>query len=416
MYNKLFKWSIFSKIMIKGLSWKKWKQGNPHLINRVQWNGDESNGLLEVLENDWFASGKKVAEFTEKFSKFTGLPYIVPTNSGSAAIELALLALKQEGRWGHGDLVLHPVTTFATSISSAINLGLTPVFIETKRNTYVADPEQVSRAVERYPNIRGMVMPYLIGNIPDIDAIKYALGNHRFLIEDSCDTLGGTYKDKHLGNFGNFGAFSFYASHHITSGGVGGAIGTHDKKLYKLAKSLAHWGRDFRPGDDEFLKRYSYDTLGLDAQMTELQAAFASKQMDKLPGFVKARENQFREMNEIFGESGFFYMPETAKFANPSWFAYSLTIKESAPFNRGQFARYATKNGIEIRPLMCGNITLQKPFQRAGYKTLDEGRFPVGDEVEEKSLFVPCWGMSENQKKDYYGLLKRFLDEGYQSR
>src|SRR3989344_3245852 len=387
-------------------SWQKWeKPGDSHLINRVQWDEREMEGLLEVLNNDWFASGGKNKEFTEKFSKYTGIPYVILTNSGSAAIELSLLALKHEGRWRPGDLVLHPVTTFATSISSAINMGLMPLFIETKQNTYVADPEQVSRAIERHPSTRGMILPHLIGNIPEIEKIKEILGPHRFLIEDYCDTLGGTYKGKHLGNFGDCGAFSFYASHHITSGGVGGAVATHDKKLYSLMKSLTFWGRDFRPGDDEFMKRYSYETLGLDSQMTELQAAFGSKQIDKLPGFVSERESQFEEMTDLFSEYGFFNLPESSKNAKPSWFSYPLSVKESAPFNRSQFARYATSNKIEIRPLMCGNITLQRPFQRAEYKSLDNGNFPIGDDIDQKALFIPCWGMPAEQRVDYYAKL-----------
>lgn len=397
--------------MVETQGWKKWeKAGDPHLINRVQWGEAEAQAIYEVLGNDWFAAGKKVAEFTEKFSKYIGIPNVVLTNSGSAAIELALLALKQEGRWRPGDLVLHPVTTFATSISSAINLGLVPVFIETRQNTYVVDPEEVARAIERHPSIRGMVLPHLIGNIPDIRKIKEILGKHRFLIEDCCDTLGGTYEGRHIGSFADFGCYSFYASHHITSGGVGGAIATNDRQLFKLVKSLTHWGRDFRPGDDEFLKRYSYETLGMDAQMTELQAAFASKQIDKLPDFVKAREIQFNEMTALLKEYDFFHIPESPINAKPSWFAYPLTIKGSAPFDRGQFARYATANGIEIRPLMCGNITLQKPFKRAEFKTLDDGKFPVGDAIEQRSMFIPCWGMPENQKQHYYSLLRAFFD------
>ena len=115
-------------------------------------------------------------------------------------------------------------------------------------------------------------------------------------------------------------------------------------------------------------------------------------------------------MTDIFAKYGFFNLPESSKNAEPSWFSYPLSVKESAPFNRSQFARYATSSKIEIRPLMCGNITLQKPFQRVDYKSLDNGRFPIGDEIEEKALFIPCWGMPQNQREQYYSLLKTFLD------
>ncbi len=400
--------------MKTGLSWKRWKQGDWHLINRIQWDEKEVQAVMDVFRNDWFAAGKKVKEFSDSFSKYTGIRYIIPANSGSAAIEAALLALKHEGRWQHGDSIIHPVTTFATSISSAINLGLKPVYIETRPQTYVADPEQVEMAIKNHPETRGMVLPHLIGNISDMHRIKRALED-RFLIEDCCDTLGGQFDGKHIGSFGDAAAFSFYASHHITAGGVGGAIGTNNERLYRLIRSTIHWGRDFSPGDDKFLKRYTYETRGLDAQMTEIQAAFATAQLKRLPEIVKARAEQFAEMTDLLDEHEFFYLPKSYPNAKPSWFAYPLTIKPDAPFTRSDFSRYLTNKKVEIRPLMCGNITRQAPFNTSERTSLKEGRFPIGDNVEFSSLFIPCWGMPRNQREDYYKILKDYLSGGYKA-
>ncbi len=398
--------------MNKRMGWKKWeKVGDHHLINRIQWGEEERKALVKVLQGDWFGYSGPNKDLERKMSEYTTIPYVHLTNSGSAAVETGLLALKHDGRWRPGDKVIHPVTTFATSISSAINLGLTPVFIETKPYTYVSDPEQVSAAVERYPDVRGMILPHLLGNVPDLEKILKVLGKTRFLLEDCCDTLGSKFKDKHVGTYGDVAAYSFYASHHITTGGVGGAVATNDKKLSGVIKSLIFWGRDFRPSDDEFLKRYTYETLGTDSQMSALQAAFGLKQIDRLPRFVEERKRQFGEMTKLFEEYESFHLPQVHPKAQPSWFSYPLTLKESAPFDRSEFARYLTVNKIEVRPLMCGNITKQRPFERAEWLSLNGKDFPVGDDIEKRSLFVPCWGMPENQKQDYYHLLRKFLDE-----
>jgi CDP-6-deoxy-D-xylo-4-hexulose-3-dehydrase len=396
--------------MKEDLAWKRWKKGEWHLMNRIQWDQKELDGVVEVFRNDWFAAGKKVKEFSEGFSGYTGIKYVNLTNSGSAAIETALLALKHDGRWQQGDRVLHPATTFATSISSAINLGLAPLYVETKPNTYVADPERVEMAVRAHPEVRGMILPHLIGNISDMGRIKKVLED-RFLIEDCCDTLGGTYGGKHIGSFGDIGAFSFYASHHITAGGVGGAVATNNERLGRLIKSIIHWGRDFSPADEMFLKRYTYETRGLDAQMTEIQAAFASAQLSRLPGIVEARAEQFTEMTALLKEQGFFHLPETFSGAKPSWFAYPLTIKQDAPFTRSEFARYLTAKQVEIRPLMCGNITRQIPFDNNSPRE----RFPIGDSVEFSSLFIPCWGMPKDQREDYHSILRTYLSGDYKN-
>lgn len=391
------------------LSWNKWKKGDPHLINRIQWDSNERKALERVLESDWFAGGKIREEAEKKFSTFINRPYVHLTNSGSAAIQTALMALQEKGYWQPGDLVLHPITTFATSVSSAAFLGMIPVYVDTKPYTYVADPDQVSKAIEKYPQIKGMVLPHLLGSIPDIYAIREALED-RFLIEDCCDTLGGTFDGKPLGSFGEFAAFSFYASHHVTAGGVGGAVATKDKLLHESAKSIIYWGRDFKDGDEEFLKRYNYAAVGTDSQMCNLQAAFLSVQLDRLPGFVEARAKQFKEMTDLFAQNNYFNLPVTHPKANPSWFSYPLTVKRDAPFTRAEFARYLTKNNIECRPLMCGNITEQKPFRKVKHICLED-RFPVAEEIEERSLFIPCWGMLEEQKADYYKILRKFFED-----
>jgi len=398
--------------MDKKIGWKKWKKvGDPHLINRVQWGEEERKALTEVFQDDWFGYGESNKSLEKEMSKYLEIPYVHLTNSGSAAIENVLLALKHDGRWRAGDKIIHPVTTFATSISSAINLGLIPVFIESKPYTYVADSEQVSAAVERYPEIRGMILPHLLGNVPDLEKILKILGKTRFLLEDCCDTLGSKYQNKCVGSFGDAAAYSFYASHHITTGGVGGAVATNNKKLSETLKSLIFWGRDFRPADDEFLKRYTYETLGTDSQMTALQASFGLKQISRLPKFIEERKKQFNEMTELFAQYELFHLPQSHPKADPSWFSYPLTIKESSSFDRSSFARYLTANKIEVRPLMCGNITKQKPFERAEWLSLNKGNFPIGDDIEKRSLFIPCWGMPENQKKDYYNILEKFLKE-----
>lgn len=396
--------------MVKNRGWIKWQgPGDRHLINRVQWGAEEREALEAVLNSDWFGYGPFNKEFEKKFERFTGLGNVHLTNSGSAAIENGLLALREDGGWSQGDLVLHPVTTFATSISSAINLGLTPVFVETKPHTYVIDPEQVAEAVKKFPKIRGLILPHLIGNVPDLDKIKDILGKRRFILEDCCDTLGSKYAGKHVGNFGDVAAYSFYASHHITSGGVGGAIGTNQKHLAEIIKSSIFWGREFRSGDKQFLKRYEYRTLGTDSQMTAIQAAFGSKQMDRLPKIIEERKEQFNEMTSLLESSGFFYLPAVEKKADPSWFAFPLTLKDSAPFNRDQIAEYLTSNNVEVRPLMCGNITKQMPFEKSSWLSLKKGHFPIGDEIENKSLFIPCWGMPKEQREHYYGVLRDFF-------
>ena len=405
-----------NKKITKPISWKFWeKKGDLHLMNRIQWDDGELESMMLPFHQDWHGYGNAQQTLEKKLAEFTNVKYFNLTNSGSTAITTGLKVFKEQGRFKYGDKVLHPITTFPTSISPAIDYGAIPVYIETKPGRYVVDEEQVERAIRKHPDIVGMILPHLLGNIPNMDKIKASLGE-RWLIEDSCDTMGGYFKGKHIGSFGDFVAFSFYGSHHITTAGVGGSIGTNDEKLSKLAKSIIFWGHDYTTHDNkktntDFLNRYATETIGNDFQMSGIQAGFGLSQMKKLDKFIKARAKQFEELDTIFHEKGGnnFVLPNSDPDSSPSWFSYPLVVKDDAPFTRKDFVDYLTENHVEIRPIMCGNIIKQPPFAKAKRITLDGDKFPIADSIESGGFFIPAWGMPENQKEDYYEVLNKFL-------
>ena len=400
--------------MGKEAGWKRWeKKGDPHKINRIQWGPEELEYIQRVFNEDWFGYGSCHKELEQRLSSFTGIPRFNLTNSGSTALTTAVKTLFHRGTLKRGDFILHPITTFPTSISCAIDYGLVPVFIETKRGTYVCDEEQVDRAIREHPEIKGMILPHLLGNIPNMDKIIGSLGA-RVLIEDCCDTLSGYFDGQHVGTFGDFMALSFYGSHHITAGGVGGAVGTKSEINSQIARSIIFWGHDYDThtggsAKKDFLARYDCQTIGSDFQMSAIQASFALAQMNRLAEFIKKREIQFTEMRDLFGHSDFFELPTSDPLSSPSWFCYPLTVKENAPFKRDELVAYLTENQVETRPIMCGNILRQKPFRLIERVTLDNEQFPIGDEIQRAGLFLPCWGMPDEQKEDYYRILKDFL-------
>jgi CDP-6-deoxy-D-xylo-4-hexulose-3-dehydrase len=378
-------------------------------MNQIRWDSSEIGAMRQVLMDDWFGYGESNKKLEKKLSEFTEIKHVNLSSSGSSAILVAVKALMHEGRLKSGDLVLHPITTFPTSIASAIDFGIVPVFVETKPNTYVIDAEQVEEMIKKYPEIKGAIIPHLLGNIPEMDRIVRAL-NGRFLIEDSCDTLGGQFDGKHVGSNADFVAFSFYGSHHISTAGIGGALATNNLRLAEVARSMIFWGRDFNL-ENTFMNRYKYATIGTNSQMSALQAAFGLAQMERLGDYIKARKNQFDELYAIFKKyDNWFELPESHVKANPSWFAFPLVVKNSAPFTREDFVKYLTDHKIEIRPIMCGNILKQPPYSKIKC-ILSKEEFPIGDKIESRGLFIPAWGMPEDQKKHYHELVSTFLDK-----
>lgn len=403
--------------------WKEWKEGDPVTVNRIVWDQAEVAQLQDVLDNDWFGPGPKVEKFARVLSDYTGIDHVQPVNSGSSALTLAVDAMIELGYWSPGDWILHPLLTFPTSIVPAIRAGLIPIFVDVDPHTYQIDLQQAEKAIQTYgEKIKGAIIPHLLGNICDMQILLDILDG-RLLIEDCCDTMGGYYDGLHVGNFGEVAAFSFYGSHHITAGGVGGALATHNEEIYRVSKSMTHWGRtDYDELDalndpyGKFEKRYWYDTLGYDFQMTELQAAFGIVQMARLDKANEKRLQRFMELDRYFRDlKDYFYLPYTdSDEAALSWFAYPLTIKPDAPFGRREFATYLIENKIEIRPLFTGNILKHPAFVRlpGDRKILDAGS-AVADLIGDNGLFLPAWGMSDGEMAYMLDVLDNFFNATY---
>ncbi len=394
------------------MPWRQWKRGDPLTINRVVWDGLEEAAIAGVLARDWFGPGQAAGAFEQHLARFVGLAYAQLTNSGSSALLLATQALQKQGRWRPGDLILHPACTFPTSCNPIWQSGMVPVFVDVEEGTYNVDARLVEMALARYPKIKGAIIPHLLGNSPQMDAIQCLLGD-RPIVEDCCDTLGSRYQGRHAGTFGAAAAFSFYGSHHITAAGVGGALLTDDEDLYHIAHSMAFWGRQFiQTGDAyyDFTQRYTYETIGYDMQMSEIQAAFGLAQMERLPEMNRQRAHQFSLTDTFFERWGdWLVLPRAHADAKPSWFGYPVLVKECAPFDREALARALLDAKIEIRPLFAGNLTKQPAYRSAPYVVA--GDLTQADRAMERALFLPAWGgMTGDQTGYLFRVVEEFME------
>ena len=286
-----------------------------------------------------------------------------------------------------------------------------PVFVDVEEGTYNISLDGVCEAMERFSEIKGAIIPHLLGNSPQMDALKALLGD-RPLIEDCCDTLGSKYDGRMAGTFGVAAAFSFYGSHHITTAGVGGALLTDDPDLHHLVHSMAFWGRQFVETGDayyDFTQRYTYETVGYDMQLTEVQAAFGLSQMDRLAEMNEGRARQFALTDQFFRRyEEWLVLPRSHPKAEPSWFGYPVLVREAAPFRREDFARALLDAKIEIRPLFAGNL-----IKQPGYRDLPcykVGDLTQADRNGERAFFLPSWGgMTDDMTAYLFGIIEEFM-------
>lgn len=200
---------------------------------------EEVSSAIQASSDFWLTAGPYTEKFESRFAKTVGMRHAFMVNSGSSANLLALSALTSpklgDRALRPGDEVITVAAGFPTTVTPIIQNGLIPVYVDVDLVTYVANEEALEAAVS--PKTRAIMMAHTLGNPFNLDLVsKLAEKHNLWVIEDSCDGLGGTYKGQNLGTFGDLSTFSFYPAHHITTG-EGGAVLV--KKL-RTRQSLNH--------------------------------------------------------------------------------------------------------------------------------------------------------------------------------
>ena len=341
---------------------------------------EELLNMIDASLDMWLTAGRFNKEFEQKFAKYMGVKYALSTNSGSSANLLALTALTShklgERRLKKGDEVITVAAGFPTTINPIIQNGLIPVFVDCEIGTYNINADLIEKSITN--KTKAIFLAHTLGNSYDLDKItEIAQKYNLWVIEDSCDALGGEYKGRKIGTIGHIGTFSFYPAHHLTMG-EGGAVITNDSKLYKIIMSFRDWGRDCccPPGQDGvcakrfsqqlgnlpfgYDHKYTYSHIGYNLKITDWQAALGCSQIDKLDGFLKIRKKNAELLTELLQEvKDYLILPKINEGVKPSWFGYLISVKENAPFTKQKMVEYLESHNIGTRQLFAGNILRQ---------------------------------------------------------
>ena len=315
---------------------------------------EEIKAVEESLRSGWLGGqGPKSVEFEKEIAKRFGKKHGVFVNSGSSACLLAIAALDLP----KGSKIITPACTFATTLAPIIQLGHEPVFVDVGLTDYVADIDQVIAAVT--DDVKAIMLPNLIGNKPNWFKLKAALEvkgrGDIYLIEDSADTITKT-------EYTDVATTSFYASHVITAGGVGGMVMYNDKKHVTKCLQYRDWGRlgdDSEIMDDRFNHsvdgipydhKFLYSVLGYHMKASEMNAAFGLVQLERFKEFSKIRRNNFERYLENLKEVEEVLLPDDS--IKPNWLAIPLQTEK-----RFELLTFLEDSNIQTRVTFAGNVT-----------------------------------------------------------
>jgi CDP-6-deoxy-D-xylo-4-hexulose-3-dehydrase len=345
--------------------------------------------MVEASLDGWLTTGRFNEAFERRLAEFLGVKHVLTTNSGSSANLLAFSALTSpilgDRAISPGDEVIAVAAGFPTTVNPILQYGAVPVFIDVDIPTYNIDVSQIEAAIT--PKTRAIMLAHTLGNPYDLAKVGRVAKKHGlWLIEDCCDALGSTYRGRLVGTFGDVGTLSFYPAHHITMG-EGGAVFTNNDDLRRAIESFRDWGRDCYclPGKENtcgkrfcwklgqlpfgYDHKYTYSHIGYNLKITDMQAACALAQMDRLDGFVAARKRNFAWLRErLQSVEEFVVLPEATPESDPSWFGFLMTLRDGSGTRRVELLEYLDQYKIGTRLVFAGNLTRQPSMANRHYR------------------------------------------------
>ena len=384
------------------------------------YEASDMRSLVDSALDFWLTTGRFNDAFEKALATRVGAAHALTVNSGSSANLVAFSALTsprlKDRAIKPGDEVITCATGFPTTVNPILQAGAVPVFVDVDIPTYNIDVAAIEAAIT--PRTKAIMVAHALGNPFDVRAIRAICDRHRlFLIEDCCDALGATVDGQHVGTFGDIGTLSFYPAHHITTG-EGGAVFTNDAHLNKIMESFRDWGRDCycAPGcDNSCNKRYGwklgdlpkgydhkyiYSHLGFNLKITDMQASVGLAQLDHLDGFIAARRSNFARLLDGLRPLGdMFILPEATPGTEPSWFGFSLTLREDAPLSRHAVLSRLNDARIGTRMLFGGNLVRQPYMQGRAFRI--SGSLTNADIVVDRTFWIGVYPGLDDAAIDY---------------
>ncbi len=335
-----------------------------------------------VLRTDTLSLGPKLVEFENNFAKYIGVQGSCAVSSGTAGLHLAVKALGI----GKGDEVITSPFSFIASSNCLLYEGAKPVFIDIDETTFNMESKKIESAITK--RTKAILVVHIFGQTAQMDKImKVAKKYNLKIIEDSCESLGATFKGKMAGSFGDIGVFAFYPNKQMTTG-EGGMIVSNSKKLLSVVKSLRNQGRD------ESNKWLESKVLGYNYRLNEMSCALGISQLKKINFMIGQRRTVASSYGRELSGCQWILTPQIGSDRTHTWFVYVIRVTNG---KRNLVINKLANKGIQTRNYLPA-IHLQ-PFMKKlfGFK---KGDYPICEKISSEALALPIFvGLSSKDIK-----------------
>ena len=363
-------------------------------------NNDDLNKGIEVLKTGFITMNKQTEIFEKNFAKKLKVKYALMVNSGSSANLLAAFAAcnpLRQNRFKRGDHALIPALCWSTSLWPLVQTGLKPKFVDIDPNTLNVNADYIISKITKKTKV--IMLINVLGISTDVKKIvNYAKKKKIIVIEDNCEALGAKYKKKYLGTYGDFGAFSFFYSHQITSG-EGGMVVCNNQKDYEILLALrSHgWSRGKKVYEKNAKKfpsldpRYIFINSGFNLRPTDIQAAIANNQFKRLEIFRKTRSMNKKKIISTLKKdkrwNNQFKFIEYSKKISPSYMVLPILINNKFFYKKKKFIDLIERKGLETRPIISGSFVNQ-PSSKLYNLNSSNKKFRGAQEIQDLGFVI----------------------------
>jgi perosamine synthetase len=344
----------------------------------------EELAVLEVLRSGWITQGPRVAEFERAFSSYIGCRHAIAVSSCTTALQLALIA---QGV-GPDDEVICPSLSFIATANSIASTGATPIFADIDLETYNLDPLQLENLITE--RTRAILVVHQIGLAAEMDSLSAIAQRHGLpIIEDAACAIGSSYKNELIGRpIGRMACFSFHPRKVLTTG-EGGMITTDEDELAERLRRLRQHAMslsDVARHNARTIATETYDEIGYNYRMTDMQAALGLVQLDRLPGFLARRRALAARYTQALQSLNWLECPAVPANCEHNYQSYMVRLTDGTPATRDNIMQTLLEQNISTRRSIMA-IHREAPYRSPRW----EASLPVTNRITETGFILPLF-------------------------
>ena len=343
--------------------------------------------IKDCLDSQHWILGAKVSEFEEKAARYLETEYAIGVASGTDALVVSLgalaLSIKGKDRFDKKDEIITTPFTFVATAEAIARSGATPVFVDIDPDTYNICPLEIAKAITE--NTVGIIPVHLYGLACNMGEIcKLAQKHKLFVLEDTAQAFGASYRGKKLGTIGDIGSFSFFPSKNLGCFGDGGLITTNNEKYAELIRALRNHGQ---------VKKYNAEFLGYNSRLDSLQAAILLAKLNYLDEFNELRRKVAAGYNRAFKSISEITTPIEPKGSFHVHHLYTMKVSS----RRDELLKFLNSRGIASRPYYPLALYEMDAFK----DSISQGSLTVTKEALATVLSLPIYPFLKDNQFQY---------------